>query len=105
MVEQNKIPVTEACFSSLSYISGPTSWDQGNWELRIRSCQLQKIFQSGLDVAVVRCLKAMRAAFGHVKAICAIHLQTLNSQNQYFILIESRGCEIAFYSRTWGSKH
>lgn len=32
-------------------------------------------------------------------------LTNTDSQKLYFLLIESRGCEITFYSRTWGSKH
>lgn len=32
-------------------------------------------------------------------------LTNTDSQKLYFLLIESRGCETTFYSRTWGSKH
>lgn len=96
-------------WSSCPFIlSVPKSWDKKNYELRIRSCNLQITYNPDFSQGyMLQCPIFWKS---WELGVDMWRQYVLYTDKHWFtkivlFLIESRGCEITFCSRTWGSKH
>lgn len=104
VVKQNWMPVTEMLILSLySFCSKKLASE----ELEIKNQVMSS--PENIPVRVICCsdpfFESPENREWTWEGSTCYTLTNTDSQKLCFLLIESRGCEIAFYSRTWGSKH